>query len=448
MLTPHLLTPAAAPDLTLRRFRPTQAAVAAFGQARAHLLASLNPAETEENAKTHVRDFLRTALGAGAYYVNTRTRRDLVVRTGPRETDPVGVMLEVKAPANAAQMVTPTDLNRRAFHELLLYYLEDRLDHSADHLRRLVITNGTAWFVFDAQDFDRLFWRDTGLRKAFTEFKQKGAASKTTEFFYESIARPFLANLDAVLPVAYVELRTHPTTPAGATQLWRLLSAHYLLKEPVAQDANTLNRGFYEELLYLIGLEEVKDGGRKLIQRCAEARRQPGTLLENALTILTSEDGLAGLLPADLVPYGATPAAQREGVTLALCLTWVNRLLCLKLLEGQLRRYHTPAGAGADAADAFRFLTPARLPDYDEVQKLFFRVLNTPLADRDPQVRGPYREVPYLNSSLFEKSALERQALSVSNLEDRLTLPLHARSVLRAARPWPSRRRRDRRRLR
>ena len=293
MLTPHLLTPAAAPDLTLRRFRPTQAAVAAFGQARAHLLASLNPAETEENAKTHVRDFLRTVLGASAYYVNTRTRRDLVVRTGPRETDPVGVVLEVKAPANAAQMVTPTDLNRRAFHELLLYYLEDRLDHSADHLRRLVITNGTAWFVFDAQDFDRLFWRDTGLRKAFTEFKQKGAASKTTEFFYESIARPFLANLDAGLPVAYVELRTHPTTPAGATQLWRLLSAHYLLKEPVAQDANTLNRGFYEELLYLIGLEEVKDGGRKLIQRCAEARRQPGTLLENALTILTSEDGLA-----------------------------------------------------------------------------------------------------------------------------------------------------------
>ncbi|MEJ7660977.1 MAG: hypothetical protein WKG07_15850 [Hymenobacter sp.] len=68
-------------------------------------------------------------------------------------------------------------------------------------------------------------------------------------------------------------------------------------------------------------------------------------------------------------------------------------------------RYHP----GPHAAD-FRFLTPARLPhEYDELNKLFFGVLNRPAAQRPPDVQAAFRELPYLNSSLFQPAALEMQ---------------------------------------
>jgi len=34
------------------------------------------------------------------------------------------------------------------------------------------------------------------------------------------------------------------------------------LKLPFANDSNTLNREFYNELLHIIGLDEIREGGR------------------------------------------------------------------------------------------------------------------------------------------------------------------------------------------
>ena len=89
--------------------------------------------------------------------------------------------------------------------------------------------------------------------------------------------------------------------------------------------------------------------------------------------------GLNNLTASERAPYGDTLAAQLEEVALARCLMWVNRLLFLKLLEGQLVRYHAP-----EHAARFHFLHPAKLIDYDEVLTLFFEVLNCAPADRSP----------------------------------------------------------------
>jgi hypothetical protein len=48
--------------------------------------------------------------------------------------------------------------------------------------------------------------------------------------------------------------------------LFKILSPTHLLKLPFANDSNTLDKGFYTELLYLIGLEEVKEGSKKLAE--------------------------------------------------------------------------------------------------------------------------------------------------------------------------------------
>jgi hypothetical protein len=179
-----------------------------------------------------------------------------------------------------------------------------------------------------------------------------------------------------------------------------------------------------------MGLEEVKDKGRKLIQRCAEERRQRGSLLENIIVQLRAEDMLRNLQAEELATYANNPAQQAEGVALALCLTWVSRLLFLKLLEGQLRRYHAPHDA------PFRFLDPGQLKEYDLLNRLFYRILNRPPQEREEPEASLYPHVPYLNSSLFEPSSLERCTLRISGLDDQIALPLLAkgkssRSVLR-----------------
>ncbi len=332
----------------------------------------------------------------------------------------MAVVLEVKGPRNPGEMLAPDDLNRKAMQQLLLYYLEDRTDERADDFRRLVITTGYEWYVFDAVDFNRLFWKDKALVKAFRDWKAGAKAATDTDFFYKSIAGKKLAALEGELRVAYVDLRPGlPTKAAELLALYRLFHPAYLLKEPLTgrRDPNTLNQEFYNELLYLTGLKEDKQGGLRRIGRCPEAERQPGSLLENTLRKLSTGHGLNNLPAAERPTYGDTLEAQLEEVALALCLMWVNRLLFLKLLEGQLVRYHAPAEAAP-----FRFLHPAKLTDYDEVLTLFFEVLNRAPADRSPDVRAAFPEVPYLNSSLFEPSPLEGHTFDISGLRDGLGL--------------------------
>jgi adenine-specific DNA-methyltransferase len=433
MLLPKLLTPDQA-TTHLRRLRPTAAQLGDFQGHLAEMLRHLDPTKIERHGETHILDFLRAVTRpaeGGSRYGNVHNKRDLVLHLGDTANSPVAVVLEVKGPKNPKEMLAPDDLNRKAFQQLLLYYLEDRTDEQADDFRRLIVTTGYEWYVFDALDFSRLFWKDKTFVKAFRDWKAGAKAEKDTDFFYKSIAGKQLASLNGELLVAYVDLRPGASTKgASHTDLYRLFHPAYLLKEPLVGrgDPNTLNQEFYNELLYLMGLKEEKRGNVRKIGRCPETERQPGSLLENTLRKLATGHGLHHMPPAERTPYGDTLEAQQEGVALALCLMWVNRLLFLKLLEGQLVRYHDAA-----YADRFRFLHPAKLTDYDEVLTLFFEVLNRAPADRSADVVATFPDVPYLNSSLFEPSALEGHTLDISGLRDGLGLTPYPGSVLRKA---------------
>jgi adenine-specific DNA-methyltransferase len=47
-------------------------------------------------------------------------------------------------------MVTTEKLNTKAFQELVLYYLRERITHKNLEVKHLVITNINEWFIFDA----------------------------------------------------------------------------------------------------------------------------------------------------------------------------------------------------------------------------------------------------------------------------------------------------------
>lgn len=398
-----------------------------FKAALCTLLDSINLHETEEHAKNHLRDFLKAAFYSG-YGINTKGRTDLVIHTGPTTKSSAGVLLEVKRPGNRADMPGTDNLNYKAMHELLLYYLQERVQHKNHDLRHLIVTNVHEWFVFDALEFDRVFYRNSQLRKDFTDWSEGRKSSSGTDFFYKEIAAPAIASLTDTLTYTWFDLRESEKAlrnrdlrdDVKLVQLYKLFSPPHLLKEAFANDANSLDRDFYLELLHIIGLEEVKEGGRKLIRR--KAKPSAGSLLEAAYQKLRSEDLISGL--DNPYTFGNTREEQLFNVALELCITWMNRVLFLKLLEAQLISYH-------QGDRSYAFMSTEHLREFDDLNELFFDVLAERPAYRTANVRQKFAHIPYLNSSLFETTALEKRTLRISNLKDRSLLAVYPQSVLR-----------------
>jgi hypothetical protein len=122
--------------------------------------------------------------------------------------------------------------------------------------------------------------------------------------------------------------------------------------------------------------------------------------------------------------YGDTHEERLFTVGLELCITWVNRILFLKLLEAQLISYHK-------GDKSYAFLHKDLLHDYDNLNALFFMVLAKKPKERHDRVKTLFAKVPYLNSSLFEPTDLEHQTLFIAGLEDDIPLQLLGGTVIK-----------------
>ena len=372
--------------------------------------------DTEEKIKDDLMDFLKFTFYGQNYKVSPNGDIDCAIHLGANVTDPVGVIIEVKKPTNVTEMITKEDLNRKALQELLLYYLRERHIKKNIQLKQLIVTDAYEFFVFDAHEFERLFYSNKKLIKRFEEFNDGALTSEKTDFFYKEIAADFIANVLDQITYTWFDIRKYKHSlntgnDKRIIELFKFFSPEHLLKKRFQNDSNSLNTKFYSELLYIIGLEEVveKDSKKHIITRRNEAERNQASMLENTITILDSEDWLDNV--KDLHSFGKTRQEQLFGVALALTIGWANRVLFLKLLEAQLVKYHK-------GDRSYAFMRPSVIPDYDELNKLFFQVLAKRIADRSESINSKYGKVPYLNSSLFEISQLERQTIRISSLDN------------------------------
>ncbi|MBK8968350.1 MAG: class I SAM-dependent DNA methyltransferase [Lewinellaceae bacterium] len=382
--------------------------------------------ESEEHLKNIVSDFLKDAFYREAHFVNTKDRQDLVIHHGRSAKDPVGVIIEAKRPGNKSEMLTADKPNAKALHELLRYYLNERKQAENKEIRHLIITDIHTWYLFDAADFERQVYANKKLLQQYSDWSEGRLGAGNTDWFYKEIAAPFFEKELPELRCCYFDLRTYaeaatntdPNDDDTLLDLYKVLSPEHLLKKSFTNDSNALNKQFYDELLYILGLEEVKEKGKKIIDR-ADKNRHDGSLLENTL----SELEVSGVWrdATELDQFGDTPEQQRFSIALELCITWLNRILFLKLLEGQLLRW-------TNAQE--RLLSPDKVSDFDELNELFFHVLAVPEDERRDSVAKKFGSVPYLNSSLFEQTELERRTLRISSLKDRLELPLAPNTVL------------------
>ena len=369
-----------------------------FKDALKELFDNIEDGQVEPTQRKFFTTFMEEIFPKSFLVTHEEDSIDVVLHTGEKTTSNKGVLIELKSTTNKEEMVTKEDINRKALQELLFYYLNERIGKQNNSIKYLIACNIYECFVWDAQIFEKTFYKNKPLLREYDDFVNKRLDFTTRDKFYEQIAKKYIDEVKDYLDYTYINIQDcyhqylHNSEKA-LIPLFKLLSATFLMKLSVRNDSNDLNNDFYRELLYIMGVEEWIDKETHKIRRIKNGA-QKFSLMEQTWSKLDD--------------YGISNKEQHFEIAMGLLITWINRILFLKLLESQLISF----GNGEKA----KFLTFSIIPDYDVLHDLFMKVLAKPLVERDDEIRERFPYVPYLNSSLFEMSSLEQKYFPIGML--------------------------------
>ena len=365
------------------------------------------PAKPDNDPESNYEDSVKALLEDTFYKGKNKIARRKGVNTdlnifedNTTSSSPV-VLIEMKKPSEKNDMLSKEDLNRKALHELILYYLTEFEDHDHNNaIRWLIASNGYDWFIFDESLFRELFTTQKFVR----EYRKVNPDSpklnkEKTKAFYAYVAKEIEDNrLTDKMSCIYFSLKGwDKMSNQKLSTICKLLSPYFLLGKR-RHDANDMNDKFYRELLHIIGLEEKNKNGNTIIQRLPEERREAGSLIESTMSWL--------------VAYNDLTEDKKYDAALELVLTWVNRLLFIKLVESQVVSFNS-----YDEPEKHSFFNKDKIKTFRHIDDLFFKVLALPKNQRDEEVNKIFGEVPYLNSKLFECTSLEHHLTNISVLK-------------------------------
>ncbi len=340
----------------------------------------------QENENHHNDAFNDLLKGVFKYKVKPTKRIDSAILN---ENNEVEVIIEFKALKNPNEFIKKGDLNVKALHESLFYYLIERKNGN-NNLKHLILATIKELYIIDANEFE-VFNKDKEIKKAFENCHDKKGNDPRTKAFYDACQKR-LNELDRSLKYHHIPLKKE-----NLALIYQALSPNFLLKIPKYSDANTLNKDFYEELLYILGLEEQNDKGKILIKP-SRTKNSLSDALKEQYTDLDDEE------------------------VMALLITWNNRILFLRLLESLLisfNHFEKP------------FLTTENFKDFNALNTLFFEVLAKKNSERSLNKEDKILEkIPYLNSSLFDETPLESEGYKIRSLDNE-PLEIYPKSVLK-----------------
>jgi len=137
------------------------------------LFSRINENESEEHNKNIVSDFLKDTYYKERCEINTAGRKDLVIHKENTSRSPVAIIIETKSPANKTEMISLEKPNAKALHELIHYYLNERIVNQNDNIKHLIITNIHHWYIFDAFDFETFFYTNNNFCNKYKEWANK-----------------------------------------------------------------------------------------------------------------------------------------------------------------------------------------------------------------------------------------------------------------------------------
>lgn len=344
--------------------------------------------DDEEFQKNEINKFLKNTYG---YDCNTRKKVDSAIRVD-RE---VRVLIEVKALNKKTEF--PKDRENplsKAFCQMVFYFLNAIEDNNS--LKHAIICNAHEFFLFDCRGFCALFQNDKRIKKFYDNCAKKEGTDPSTKRFYSDLEEYLKKDFKGELPYTHFNLSSYD--PKELPLIYQVLSHEVLLKQRKTLDANTLNKDFYEELLYILGLEEQNDKGKILIKPSCTQNSLSDALKEKYKDLDDEE-------------------------VMALLIAWNNRILFLRLLESLLFsfKYFTKS-----------FLTIENFENFNALNTLFFEVLAKKNSERLKEIKEDkiLRKIPYLNSSLFDKTPLELKGHEIKLLDNK-KLEIYKNSVLK-----------------
>ncbi|WP_187908261.1 class I SAM-dependent DNA methyltransferase [Helicobacter pylori] len=343
-----------------------------------------NQQENENHQNDAFNDLLK---GGFKYKVKPTKRIDSAILN---DNDKVEVIIEFKALKNPNEFIKKGDLNVKALHESLFYYLIERKEGN-NNLKHLILATIKELYIIDANEFE-VFNKDKEIDNAFKNCYDRKGNDTSTKAFYDACQKR-LNELDHSLKYHHIPLKEE-----NLALIYQALSPNFLLKIPKYSDANTLNKDFYEELLYILGLEEQNDKGKILIKP-SRTKNSLSDALKKEYKNLDDEE------------------------VMALLIAWNNRILFLRLLESLLisfKHFEEP------------FLTIENFETFNDLNTLFFDVLAKKNNERLKEIKEDkiLGKIPYLNSSLFDKTPLELKGHEIKLLNNK-PLEIYPKSVLK-----------------
>ena len=369
-----------------------------------NLLKELSPADIEETNKGRVKTFLEQTLWpSNAYEINASGKTDLTIKDKNLERNIV--LFEFKK-VNSPEMVTKEDLVKKAMFELVLYYILEEHVYKNTSIKHLIISDGYKFFIFEKSVFWELFGKD---KRLVNEIKSsENTAGEKREYIYNQIIKPKVERVKDKVSFTFVDLASFSKEITNSDivskprfkALYKLFSPIHLQKLPFSEDHNTLNKKFYTELLYIMGLEER--GDKHQIQRLEVRKRQHYSIFEQAYSLLADYE-VSDVLVTD------KNVDKRFETALGLVIIWINRTLFMKLLESQLIAFN---------GNKKKYAFFEKITDFAMMHYLFCKVMATPESGRSEEIKAKFDEIPYLNSSLFELTEIEKKYFPISSLRD------------------------------
>lgn len=381
-----------------------------FRQALTRLFNRVQEEEPETHQRQILTDFLNeTFYPTDRFSVSGQERTDLAIRL-QTDIEPISDVLIVVQKVFAGEMMTTLKNNVRSLHELILHYFEATEQQPERPIKHLIITDVYNWFLVDERDFRQHFYENVRLQKLY-QLKQQ--YRKSDALFYAEAAR-ILRDMDNEVPVTCLNLRevaamskkNDPETLHRLLPIYKLFSPEHLLEQPFANNADTLNTRFYQELIHILGLRETPAKTGTRLARLPESERLAGSFLEQTMRLLQARES---------VPNAMNDTTFEQAIQ--LCISWLCRFLILKFVESKQIR-EAKNGRGQP------FLTPCHLRSFAELNELFFAVVAVPETARSMAILNRFGPIPHLTGPLFALTELEKQTITIDSLDDQLELPL------------------------
>ncbi len=347
------------------------------------LLENAKRQDGEEFQKDKINKFLKNTYG---YEYEPYKKVDSAIYVDGK----AWVLIEVKALNNRNEF--PKDRENplsKAFCQMVFYFLKEIEKNNS--LKHAIICNAHEFFLFDCKDLLSLS-KDKRITKLHENCASKEGTDPTTKRFYSDLKEYLKKDFKGELRYTHFNLNNYDPKEL----IYQVLSHEVLLKQKKTLDANTLNKDFYEELLYILGLEEQNEKGKILIKQ-SRTKNSLSDALKKQYNNLDDEE------------------------VMALLIAWNNRILFLRLLESLLISF-----------DHFEkpFLTIENFKDFNALNTLFFEVLAKKNNEREIKEDKILGKIPYLNSSLFDKTPLESDGHEIRLLKNE-RLEVYPKSILK-----------------